>query len=200
MCRPLPFQPCLSVLDYSLPLLLFQSVSSSFLPLIFVLPSSASFPVNADLMLLPELQHVSGFPESQILIDERAAQVCICSSLPVFAECPVRLCLSFLATDHVHGVLALGQRGQLGLGVVQAHSLPQGPKVTWVALLSTKTNTETIKRHEKPAGFSSAAGKANNSNSNTEILYTKVTPFCSVWCISTQKNCSLAIIFVHVKG
>lgn len=59
--------------------------------------------------------------------------------------CPVRFCLFFPATDHVHGVLALGQRGQLGLGVVQAHSLPQGPKVTWVALLSRKTNTQRKK-------------------------------------------------------
>lgn len=69
--------------------------------------------------------------------------------------------LFFLATDHVHGVLALGQRGQLGLGVVQAHSLPQGPKVTWVALLSTKKHThKNNKRHEKVRtihGLSSSA-------------------------------------------
>lgn len=71
----LPFKPRLSVLDYSLPPLLFQSVSSSFLSLILVLPSSASFPVKADLTLLPEPQRVHVFtlkPESQILIDERS--------------------------------------------------------------------------------------------------------------------------------
>lgn len=70
----LPFKPCLSVLGYSRPPLLFQSVSSSFLPLIFLLPSSASFPVKADLVLLPELQRVLVFalkPEPRTLIDER---------------------------------------------------------------------------------------------------------------------------------
>lgn len=46
-------------------------------------------------------------------------------------------CVCLLGTDHVHGVLALGQWGQLGLWMVEGHSLPQGPKVTWVALLNT---------------------------------------------------------------
>lgn len=55
------FQTLLSVLDYSLPPVLFQSVSSSFLSLIFVLPSSASFPVEADLTSIPEIQCVSAF-------------------------------------------------------------------------------------------------------------------------------------------
>lgn len=55
------FQTLLSVLDYSLPPLLFQSVSSSFLSLIFALPSSASFPVEADLTRIPEIQCVFAF-------------------------------------------------------------------------------------------------------------------------------------------
>lgn len=51
-----PFKPRLAVLDCSLPPLLFQSLSSSFLSLIFgpPPPSSASFPVKAEVMLLPE--------------------------------------------------------------------------------------------------------------------------------------------------
>lgn len=55
------FQTLLSVLDYSRPPLLFQSVSSSFLSLNFVLPSSASFPVEADPTRIPEIQCVFAF-------------------------------------------------------------------------------------------------------------------------------------------
>lgn len=103
-------------------------------PYIFVLPPHASFPVEADLTRLPEIPCAfAPKPESQIMIAECCAQACVCPPSRAL-RCPVRFCL---ATDHMHGVLALGQRGQLRLGVVQAHSLPQGPEVTWVALLST---------------------------------------------------------------
>lgn len=72
-----------SVLDYSLPPLLFQSVSSSFLSLIFVLPPHASFPVEADLTRLPEIPCAFA-PKPQIMTAERCAQVCICPPLPGF--------------------------------------------------------------------------------------------------------------------
>lgn len=64
-------------------------------------------------------------------------------------------------TDHVHGVLALRQRGQLRLRVVQGHSLPQGPQVTWVALLSTKsTNTKSTTTKEKKAEAQGGRGRS----------------------------------------
>lgn len=67
------FKLCLSFLDYSSPPLLFQSVSSSFLSLIPVLPSGASFPVKTDLKLLHEIYRLVVFtlkPEAQIMNTE----------------------------------------------------------------------------------------------------------------------------------
>lgn len=55
---------------------------------------------------------------------------------------------ALLGTHHVHGFLALGQRGELGLGVVQSHSLPQGAEVTWVALLRTQNTQGSTKTHK----------------------------------------------------
>lgn len=106
-------------------------------------PSSSVIPVSFIFLPFP---HLWSPPPLQCFIScqsrsdasPRNFSVCLC----LLCECRVRFCVPFLPTDHVHGVLALGQRGQLGLGVVQAHSLPQGPKVTWVALLSTQTNTQ----------------------------------------------------------
>lgn len=84
-----------SVLDYSLPPLLFQSVSSSFLSLIFVRPPHASFPVEADLTRLPEIPCAfAPKPESQIMIAERCAQACICPPSRAL-RWPVRFCLAY---------------------------------------------------------------------------------------------------------
>lgn len=64
-------------------------------------------------------------------------------------------------TNHVHGVLALGQRGQLRLRVVQGHPLPQGPQVTWAALLRTKsTNRHSTTTKHRTQGLGVEVGVA----------------------------------------
>lgn len=115
---------------------------------------------------------------------------CICPSLPpspVFVECAARLCSFFPATDHVHGVLALGQRGQLGLGVVQAHSLPQGPKVTWVALLSTETETIKDRKHQR-----SAPGKVSSLQKPTFLI--PIRKYCP-----QNRTLRLRLVYFYIK-
>lgn len=155
-------------------------------------------------MLFPDLQRVSVFSESQILIDEHGVYVYLFLPPSVWrASCAALFVLPGYWPRAWHpGAGAARTAGtRSGTG-----SFPSSGPEGHLGCTAEHRNkhTKTIKRHEKPAvnalhGFSSSAVKATNSNSNTEILYTKVTPFCSVWYISTEKTIVWQLFYVNVK-
>lgn len=104
---------------------------------------------NLFVQVLMDLQHLHGVHHCLRLLD--AGQV----------SCGRRGLAGWqTAWTHVHGFLALRQWGQLGLWVVQSHSLPQGTKVTWVTLLGT--NGHNTNKHQKKKQKTEKSPKWNN--------------------------------------